>query len=84
MLWSKNKSLALIVKELVLKILMISLLAENVVDKEEYKEELIWEEVIITFLLKLAPDVKEKVKLSAESATFVNHKRSFQESKNSP
>lgn len=83
MLWSKNKSLVLTVKEPVLKILTISLLAENVVDKEEFKEESIWEEVITIFLLKPVPDAKEKVKLLAESVTFVNHKRSFQESKNS-
>ena len=83
MLWLKNKSLVLTVKEPVLKIPTISLLAENVVDKEEFKEESIWEEVITIFLLKPVPDAKEKVKLLAESVTFVNRKRSFQESKNS-
>ncbi len=82
MLWSKNKSLVLIVKEQVLKILTILLLAGNVVDKEGSKEELTWEEVITIFLHKLVPDVKEKVRLLAESVTFVNRKRSFQASKN--
>ena len=83
MLWLKNKSLVLTVKEPVLKIPTISLLAGNVVDKEGFNEELTWEVVITIFLLKLAPDAKEKVKLLAESVTFVNHKKSFQESKNS-
>ena len=66
------------------KILTISSLAENVVDKVKSKEESILVEVIIICLPKPVPGVKEKEKLLEENATYASPKKSFLESSSLP
>lgn len=54
---------------------MMLWLVTNAKEKGKLLREFSWEADIIIFIRKLVPDVKEKVKLSAESAIYAMPKR---------